>query len=555
MTADPFAFLDDRVHEPVRWHEADSEEQWWAMEVERRRRRLELFANLPKDIREQAIRAERHLCSIDTQHAIEQHIWIEDPHRQKQPHMKEMPFVLWPKQIEALHHIERCIDEAIDLPITKGRELGVSWLVQSILFVRMAFRTRFSARCASRVEESVDDFTPESLFGKFRFMRERMPGFIRPRLTRDKHLHIEGGKGGRLKGEGTTKGLARGKRSTVLFFDEYAHIEPQMQRRILPASESVAASRIWVSTPNGPGDHFADLVEGPKALKSMLRLTWKDDPRKTPEWAARKIDELGPELFRQEYEGAVETTLTGKIWHVRRTKTQYDDATPGFHPEWRSKLNIAVGWDFGSGASLCVALWAIRQNMADGSMRLWVDAEQSWASQLPKVISEDVHRLRRDRLPSRKWEHWGDPSGVSTESNQSSWEKNLRAGGIPMQCLPYEWHNQDENEWGIRFVQGMIDDGTLMIHEGCRYLWRVVEQWCRSGLRNRDIGEVDRHYIRPMHNELSHGGMALVYLVRGAWAAHRAMVDSAPKPPAPGNQSKILARRQSPKEILEQVRG
>lgn len=547
------AGLPSRLDEPVRWNETDDAEFRWLLECERRRLRLERFANIENlDDQEEAERIEWQLCALDTRYWIENNVWIESPHESagQHPEMAEMPLVLWDGQIEkALPAIEDAIDNGKDLPITKGRSLGMSWLVLVVLYHRFTFRKRFSARAYSRVEDNVDDSTPESLFGKWRFMHERLPRFLRPILTRDKHMHIEAANGSRLMGESTTKGLSRGKRCAVLYGDEYAHIEPNIQRQIKLASTTVARSRIWTSTPNGPGDDFAWMVNH---HPNLLRMTFEDNPTFTREFIAAERARLGPEMFAQEYMGEIQSIAGARIWQLRRSRVEYHDQDPRFDVAMRDRLALLCGWDFGEGRSMLASIWALSEWMPNGKIRLWVDQELCWYAASWRSAAADCLMVKGERYPSNAWHHTGDPSGVSPESDQESWESNLRAGGIPMHCLPLSWNNRQEAEWGIKFVQDMLDDGRLLVHQRCRVLWDSLEMWRRSLPKGVDIDELDRAYIRPDHGKHSHAAWALVYLVRAALAIEQASLD-ANAPKKPKDKPGTPPPKQSPAEQIAAV--
>lgn len=519
--------LKARLEEPVRWNECENAEFRWLLECERRRRRLAQFEAVedPAD-REELENLERQRCELSAQHFIENYVWIEDPHRTNpaESHMKEMPFVLWPAQVEALAEMKRALDDGVDLVITKGRKLGVSWLVQAFALWQFLFGYRFAMRCASRTQADVEDFTPESLIGKFRFMIERLPGFLRPDLRRDKMMHLEQWGGSRITGEATTRGLARGRRSALLMLDEFAHIEGPIQRRILTASETVAVSRFWVSTPNGPGNTFADVLLGQASpRRRVLAMTWRDDPSRTEAWATATRDDLGVELFEQEHEGKVTKIAAGKIWQARRASVQYDDVDPRFDPAWRKLQPLISGWDFGSGPSLLASPYAIYEPVADGRFRLWIDDELVWKSTSWRTAGADA--IKKAKNYGWSWVAYGDPSGIQVESDQESWESNLKAAGVPLFCLETKGgkFEREEIEQGFRRVQAMLDDGLLMIHVRCREVWMSVEHWRRAvkeGLSEAEIEMLDKVYIGHDHGRFSHMGMALCYLARGAAIAH-----------------------------------
>lgn len=515
------ASVADRLNDPCRWQEFKdqgfNEDVWWACEVQRRMLRLRALASVPDaHARHAIIEAERLLCAADPIHWIENYVWIEDP-KQDQPERRELPLVLWPAQVQLVHRIEDSIRRGVDLVIVKGRELGASWICQTMLLHHFCFEdSRFLAKSVSRKEAFVDDRTVDSLFGKYRYIIERLPGFIRPSLTRDKHMLILNGRtGSQLSGESTNEDLGRGGRQRVMFLDEFARVDPGRQESVFLATETVASARIFASTPAGPGNRFAKLLA---THHNVFEMSWESDPRRDDSWKAKKAH-LDPLTFEQEHGAKVVTLGSGRIWHARRTRDEYRDSDPRFRPEWRDRMGLICGWDFGSGASRLVCLFALVQPTPDGRFRLWLDSELHWEQASWRQASADVLALYQDRYKGH-WAHFGDPAGTSPESDQESWESNLRRGRIPMVCLPDDARTREANEWGIKAVQAMLDDELLMVHRRCSYVWDCLDNWRRQLPQGLEMDHVSKTYFAPRHDVYSHGAMALTYLIRGAVITH-----------------------------------
>ena len=523
-----FASIDSRIDEPFRWHETETEQEWWALEVERRHRRLDRFAAIEDDERRAlALQLEWELCAADPDHFVEQYVWIQDPHRMP-VEMREMPFVLWDAQKEFGSRLTKCFAEPkgsmmADIVVIKGRELGVSWYVQARLLHRFIFESSSSSFCMSQKEKKVDDRTPNSLFGKFRYMLDRLPGFLRPRLVRDAHMQLESADGSTIGGDSTQGSALRGFRGGTIFLDEFPAVEARMQESVWLSTESVAHSRIVVGTSNGPANLFAKLVngdarDGVASHPNVMVMDWRCNPSRTEEWAAAKRDSMGVKQFDQEHGAKIVTLAAGAIWVCRKSLVRYGeaDSVRAFDPKWYKTQPIVSGWDFGSGPSLLVCINAIVEHTSSGKFRLWIDSELVWSrTQWVTAAADAVKRVRE--YGSRDWTCYGDPSGANPESDLESWETNLRAGGVPMFCLPHEVHADSEaTEWSIRKVQGMIDNDRLRIHDRCQYVWSCIDNWARAAPNGADLNYISRAYIAPKHDVYSHGGKALLYLIEGA---------------------------------------
>lgn len=506
--------VETRIDDPVRLGECATERQWWAREYARRAERLARFEAIENhEKREQVFAAERLLCSLDPYHWIEQYVWIQDPHRTD--HMRDIPLVMWPAQRRIVEAAEKALTEPkgsvmADVVTIKPREFGVSWTFQAWFYWRFGFHP-FKGLCLSAKEDKVDDRTPGSLFGKFRYIHARLPAFLQPNITRDTHMHLERDEGvGVLVGDSTSKDALRGDRGDAILADEFAAIETAKQEQVFLATETVTRARFFVSTAQGPGNRFAKLVSN---HPNVLRFSYRDDPRRSEEWAAAKRDSMGQNAFDQEYGGKVVALDGALIWTMRKSVVRYDD---GMMLQSLKRTNPLVsGWDFGSGPSLLIALHAVVEYRNDGSFGLWIEDEQAWRRTDATTAAQDC-LARIARFKNRDWTPYGDPTGINVESNQQSWERNLRAAGVPMICLPAEIHDREQREWCLMEVQKALSDGRLRVHDRCAYLWATLERWSREIPHGREIDDVSKAYISPKHDGYSHAGWALVYLWKGA---------------------------------------
>ena len=71
-------------------------------------------------------------------------------------------------------------------------------------------------------------------------------------------------------------------------------------------------SRSTSARPAVPGDPFDQRCDRPDVWP-LFELDWRDDPRKTKEWAARRRSELGPLIFAREYERDRKISMEGLV--------------------------------------------------------------------------------------------------------------------------------------------------------------------------------------------------------------------------------------------------
>jgi hypothetical protein len=112
--------------------------------------------------------------------------------------------------------------------------------------------------------------------------------------------------GSAITGEGGDN-IGRGGRCSIYVVDEAAHIErPQLVDAALVETTNV---RVDVSTPNGPGNPFA--TKRFSGLIPVFSYHFRDDPRKTKEWAEKVKREKGPVVFAAEYDLDYSASIEG----------------------------------------------------------------------------------------------------------------------------------------------------------------------------------------------------------------------------------------------------
>lgn len=215
-------------------------------------------------------------------------------------------FVLWPRQVEFIHWLHERVQANEEWLTEKSRDAGVSYLCCGYALNRWLFTDGFKATFGSRKAEYVDKSgQPDSLFEKIRIMLRRLPDWMLPdgftwngdslfmRLVNPANGAIISGEGG--------EDMGRGGRSSLYVVDEAA---------FLPNAESVEKALSgntdcvgWVSSVNGMGNLFARKRHSILKPHQVFRLHWRDDPRKSDEWAAAKEATLSdPAAWASEYE-------------------------------------------------------------------------------------------------------------------------------------------------------------------------------------------------------------------------------------------------------------
>jgi hypothetical protein len=240
-------------------------------------------------------------CASDVCYWLERYGWTFDPRLlPADPSIRFRPF---PKQREFLYWLaerERLQEPGL---VEKSRDWGITWLCVAHALHGWLFKFGDAVGFGSRKLELVDRLgDPDTIFEKIRFLLYRLPPWMLPGgFRRDEHdCHarlLNPATGASITGEGGDQ-IGRGGRKVIYFIDEASFLEhPQLIERSLLSTTNV---RIDVSTPNGPGNPFAQKRHSGRV--KVFTAHYSSDPRKTPEWVARKKAETDPVTWAQEYE-------------------------------------------------------------------------------------------------------------------------------------------------------------------------------------------------------------------------------------------------------------
>lgn len=74
----------------------------------------------------------------------------------RQPN-KDIPFILYPYQIEYAQKLVKCIRTGQDIFVEKSRDMGVSWVTSAVILWFFIFENDFQCLLGSRKEDYVDN--------------------------------------------------------------------------------------------------------------------------------------------------------------------------------------------------------------------------------------------------------------------------------------------------------------------------------------------------------------------------------------------------------------
>lgn len=223
----------------------------------------------------------------------------------------QIPFVLFPKQVEFVDWIVARWRGRHDGVVVKSRDMGVSWLCVATAVWMWLFHPGVVVGFGSRKEEYVDKIgDPKSLFWKVRFFVDNLPVEFRPGGW-DSSVHAPHMRVLNPQNEASIVGeagdnIGRGNRTSIYFKDESAFYE--RPEAIDAALSQTSNCKIDVSTPNGPGNPFYRKAHGGRIPR--FDFDWKDDPRKGKEWYDRQCATLDAVIVAQEIDRNFEGSIT-----------------------------------------------------------------------------------------------------------------------------------------------------------------------------------------------------------------------------------------------------
>ncbi len=243
---------------------------------------------------------------------------VHEPRNAAQGLPTEVPFILWPRQIQ-------WIDWALgrwragEPGITeKTRDSGLTQLSVALSSSSCLLYDGVVVGFGSRKVEYVDG-TPKSIFAKARFFLEHLPREMREwggwdinRTSAFMRLSFPATRSA-ITGEGGSQ-IGRGDRTSLHFIDEAAFLDSDTE--IDAALSATTRCRIDISTPNGMANSFARRRHSGRV--KVFSFLWNHDPRKTPAWLEKQKRELPAYVVGSEilcdYMGSVDNQLIPAEW-------------------------------------------------------------------------------------------------------------------------------------------------------------------------------------------------------------------------------------------------
>ncbi|HEX2753736.1 MAG TPA: hypothetical protein VHP34_11650 [Alphaproteobacteria bacterium] len=242
--------------------------------------------------------------------------------------------------------------------VEKSRDTGATYLTAGFALHQWLFVPGFKATFGSRKVDYVDKKdNPDSIFAKLRIMLRRQPIELLPDgfnwVQHDNYMRIVNPVTGAIvSGEGG-EDMGRGGRSSLYVVDEAAFVpNAETVEKALSGNTDCV---IWVSSVNGMGNLFARKRHSILSARQIFRLHWRDDPRKTQEWADTKQASFSdPTTWASEYDidysASVEGICIPALWVESAKRLR------ALEPRLQASAAGVVGLDVGAGKAKSVAI-------------------------------------------------------------------------------------------------------------------------------------------------------------------------------------------------------
>lgn len=425
-----------------------------------------------------------------------------DPRPDAYPH--HLPFKLYPYQKFHVREIVESIRTGVDLFDEKSRDMGISWLVLSVLFGMWIFEDGFQALLGSRKEDYVDNGTLDSLYGKFDYFIEHIkdPLILPKGFDSKKHrtyMKLANPENGNmLKGESSNKNFSRGGRYKVVFFDEFG-FWPDARQSWTAAGDATKCRLAVTTPPDEPS--FAKVVRFSGQIK-VVTLHWRMHPKKDDAWYDYERGRRTEDEVLHELDISWEYTSTGRPYpevdQVKFGQWGYDPTLPLYASIDLGLDGLAIGW---------------YQPVKNSDWVTLIDAYETsgkvidWALPLfgkdidPRHIYDDATLKMIEQV--KYWKPpilYGDPSGNAAhiESNKSAYTI-MAENGLPVQV------NTMENTWPPRRDKAKMLLMRVRVNDTPRTKWWMdCMKNARYPKRDADTSQSTAPITKPVHDWTSH---------------------------------------------------
>ena len=223
-----------------------------------------------------------------------------------------VPFKPWPFQERM---VETCCKERFVI-CKMPRQVGKTTTTAAIILWHALFNKQyFIAVLANKMDQA------QEIMERIQLAYENLPKWLQQGVIvwNKRRIHLENGS--KIIAAATSSSAIRGKSINLVYLDELAHVDRNLQNKFFTSTYPVISSGkktkiIITSTPNG-FDLFQSIWrnaqdDAPPELKNSyipISVHWSDIPGRDEAWRERTIKDTSKEQFRQEFDCVSGSTL------------------------------------------------------------------------------------------------------------------------------------------------------------------------------------------------------------------------------------------------------
>ncbi len=475
-------------------------------------------------------------CKSSILYWINTYVWTFDPRLEEGE--RRAPFATYEFQDDAIKWMLDRIQAQESAVIEKSRDMGASWMMAAIAVWMCVFYENMVPYFMSMREFDVDDRTPDSLFGKCRFLLENLPewqkaGWIQHANDIDTKMSMKFPKtGSNLKGI-LSKGTAgRSGRAKVVMADEFAFVEDS--EKVLRSLGDLSKCKFYVSTANGMANAQYRMAMDRNMQKLTLHWKRSNHPMKNTEWATlrRNRPDVTAETWASEqeidYAGSTPGRVYSKFISVEDARLPWCHVKSGPYYEYDKNYDVWTGQDYGQADDTFICYAQRKPSLPehhDFTKEMLVFVDEDYGD----GITVDEWRYILNNKGYRYAEHIGDwRTGNQSDSLRSTWIKNFRreiTGPIyshrlgmsvdpgPVVIILGRYVTEDGP---IQTVQRKLNTiGAIAINpDKCPMLLMAAQNWSYPTQENPLNGITEKiPGSKPNHDAFSHAMKAFGYII------------------------------------------
>lgn len=191
------------------------------------------------------------------------------------------------------------------------RQSGKTSSVVALMLWYTLFHENYSiAILANRKEQS------QEILSRYQLAYENLPKWIQQGVVEWNKRSIELENGCKIAADATTGSAARGTSRNMIYLDEFAFVDNNLQDEFFASAFPVISSGkttkvIMTSTPHGLNKFYKLWSDSEKGRSEFapFAVEWDDIPGRDEEWKRKQIEIMGEEKFRQEFNCVVGDTI------------------------------------------------------------------------------------------------------------------------------------------------------------------------------------------------------------------------------------------------------